>query len=110
MSGRLALGPGLRRGRAVSLTIDGRAVSAFEGETVAAVLVADGSPATRRTRDGSPRGVYCGMGVCFDCLAVVDGVPNTRTCMAWVRDGMAVVRQDGPAAAAELRTPGRSGA
>ena len=40
------------------------------------------------------------MGVCFDCLAVVDGVPNTRACMTWVRDGMDVRLQDGWAAAA----------
>jgi NADH dehydrogenase/NADH:ubiquinone oxidoreductase subunit G len=35
------------------------------------------------------------MGVCFDCLVVVDGVPNTRACVTWVRDGMVVARQDG---------------
>jgi hypothetical protein len=78
-------------------------VSAYEGETVAAVLLAEGHVATRRTRRGSPRGVYCGMGVCFDCLEVVDGVPNTRACVTWVREGMDVARQDGlvPAAGAQ---------
>jgi NADH dehydrogenase/NADH:ubiquinone oxidoreductase subunit G len=35
------------------------------------------------------------MGVCFDCLVVVDDVPNTRACMTWVRDGMRVERQEG---------------
>jgi D-hydroxyproline dehydrogenase subunit gamma len=92
---RLALHKGLERGPAVSLTIDGRTVSAFEGESVATVLLAEGHAATRLTQGGSPRGVFCGMGVCFDCLVVVDGVPNTRACVTWVREGMRVSRQDG---------------
>jgi len=92
---RLPLGPELERGPRVELLLDGRPVEAFEGETVAAVLLAEGELATRRTVKGEPRGVFCGMGVCFDCLVVVDGVPNTRACMTWVRDGMQVSRQDG---------------
>ena len=95
MSVRLPDGHGLERGARLSLTLDGRAVNAYEGETVAAVLLAEGHIATRKTRSGSPRGVYCGMGVCFDCLVVVDGVPNTRACVTWVREGMDVARQDG---------------
>jgi predicted molibdopterin-dependent oxidoreductase YjgC len=103
MSVRLPDGHGLERGARLSLTLDGRAVNAYEGETVAAVLLAEGHIATRKTRSGSPRGVYCGMGVCFDCLVVVDGVPNTRACVTWVRKGMDVARQDGlvPAAGAQ---------
>jgi predicted molibdopterin-dependent oxidoreductase YjgC len=95
MGARLPLHRGLQRGRAVTLTLDGRDVTAYEGESVAAVLLAEGEVATRYTRSGAPRGVYCGMGVCFDCLVVVDGVPNTRACMTWVREGMEVARQDG---------------
>ena len=103
MSVRLPDGHGLERGAAVSLTVDGRTVIAYEGETVAAMLLAEGHIATRNTRSGSPRGVYCGMGVCFDCLVVVDGAPNTRACVTWVREGMDVARQDGlvPAAGAQ---------
>jgi predicted molibdopterin-dependent oxidoreductase YjgC len=92
---RLPSGHGLERGAPVSLTLDGRTVTAYEGETLAAVLLAEGHLATRTTTGGSPRGVYCGMGVCFDCLVVVDGVPNTRACVTWVREGMDVSRQDG---------------
>ncbi len=92
---RPALGAALERGPEVGITIDGRPVRAHLGESVAAVLIAEGPAALRRTRGGDPRGVYCGMGVCFDCLAVVDGVPNTRTCMIWVADGMTVERQAG---------------
>jgi len=92
---RLPLGEEIERGPQVSVTIDGRPTTAYLGETVAAVLFAEGSAQTRTTVGGEPRGVFCGMGVCFDCLVVVDDVPNTRACMTWVRDGMRVLRQDG---------------
>lgn len=96
MSGaRLPDGHGVERGPGLTLTLDGRPVTAYEGETVATVLLAEGHAATRRTATGAPRGVFCGIGVCFDCLVVVDGVPNTRACVTWVRAGMAVARQDG---------------
>ena len=95
MSLRLPDGHGLERGRAVALSLDGRAVTAYEGESVAALLLVEGLVATRITRGGEPRGVFCGMGVCHDCLVVVDGIPNTRACATWVREGMDVRRQDG---------------
>ena len=100
---RLPSGHGLERGPPVSLVLDGRTVTAYEGETVAAVLLAEGYVAMRTTPGGSPRGVYCGMGVCFDCLVVVDGVPNTRACVTWVGEGMDVARQDrfGPVSRAQ---------
>ena len=100
---RLPLPPELERGPRVDLLLDGRPVEAYAGETVAAVLLAEGEIATRRTVGGEPRGIFCGMGVCFDCLVVVDGVPNTRACMTWVRNGMQVQRQDGLSAAAPVR-------
>jgi predicted molibdopterin-dependent oxidoreductase YjgC len=92
---RLPLSHGLERGQAVTLTLDGRPVVAHEGESIATVLLAEGHVATRTTRGGAPRGVFCGMGVCFDCLVVVDGVPNTRACVTWVREGLDVRRQAG---------------
>jgi predicted molibdopterin-dependent oxidoreductase YjgC len=92
-------GKGLARGPLVHLTVDGAPVEAYLGESVAAALMAhDGELATRTTAGGEPRGLFCGMGVCFDCLVVVDGVPNTRACVTWVRDGMDVARQDGAGA------------
>ncbi|HEX3790377.1 MAG TPA: (2Fe-2S)-binding protein [Pseudonocardiaceae bacterium] len=93
---RLPVGPGLRRGPAVTITVDGRSTTAYLGESVAAALMADGELATRTTTGGEPRGLFCGMGVCFDCLVVVDGVPGTRACVTWVREGMDIARQDGP--------------
>jgi D-hydroxyproline dehydrogenase subunit gamma len=95
MSARLPLKEGLERGRPLTLTVDGRAVSAYEGETVATVLLAEGHTTLRLTPGGEPRGVFCGMGVCFDCLVIVDGVPNTRACVTFAREGMEVQRQDG---------------
>lgn len=99
MTWRLPLGPELERGAPVTVTVDGAPVRAHLGESVAAVLLAEGSPATRRTAGGASRGVFCGMGVCFDCLVVLDGRPNVRACMSWVREGMDIRHQDGLVAA-----------
>src|SRR6266511_2601763 len=104
---RLPLGPELERGPRVEIVLDGRPVEAYEGETVAAVLLAQGEVATRTTVKGEPRGIFCGMGVCFDCLVVVDGVPNTRACMTWVRDGMDAPPENGPRPLHPAATPRR---
>jgi predicted molibdopterin-dependent oxidoreductase YjgC len=78
------------------LTFDGRSIPARRGDTVAAALLVSGIRATRLTaRSGAPRGPYCMMGACFECLAIVDGVPNVQTCLTLVRDGMQVRRQEG---------------
>ena len=84
-----------QRGQAVTITVDGVPIKAYQGETVAGVLLADGQRAWRRTESGQPRGLFCGMGICFDCLATVDGVPNVRACITPVADGM-VVETEGP--------------
>jgi predicted molibdopterin-dependent oxidoreductase YjgC len=79
-----------RRGRPVSIEVDGEPVRAFEGETIAAALLASGRRAFRHTPDGSPRGLYCGMGICFDCAVEVDGQSNVRSCITLVRPGMKI--------------------
>jgi len=82
--------------RRVRFTVDGRAVTAAAGQTIAAALLAAGHRIARRTtRRGEPRGVFCGIGVCHDCRMVVDGQPNVRTCLTAVRAGMAVATQEG---------------
>ncbi|MBI3041805.1 MAG: (2Fe-2S)-binding protein [Betaproteobacteria bacterium] len=82
--------------RTVTLTIDGRSVTAREGDTVAAAMLAAGIPHCRTTPiSGVPRAPYCMMGVCFDCLVVVDGVGNRQGCLVRVRDGMTVELQSG---------------
>ena len=89
----------------VELTIDGRAVEAREGDSVAAALIAADAVACRTTPvSGRPRGPYCMMGVCFDCLVVLDGRPNQQACMITVRQGMKVMRQEG-ARVAQTKAP-----
>ncbi len=84
------------RGRALSILMDGRQLVAYEGESIAAALVASGVKITRWTaRAGEPRGYFCGMGVCQDCLVTMDGLPNVRACMTPVRDGLRVETQRG---------------
>ena len=82
---------GLTRGAALRLTFDGLDVEAYEGESIAAALLAAEVRATRRTRNGDrPRGLFCGIGACHDCLVRVDGSGPVRACLTPVRDGMAV--------------------
>jgi predicted molibdopterin-dependent oxidoreductase YjgC len=76
----------------VAITIDGAAFTARDGDTVAAALFAAGIDACRTTPvTGAPRGPYCMMGACFDCLVEIDGRPNVQGCMARVAPGMRIV-------------------
>ncbi len=79
-----------RRGPAVQIEVDGEPVQAFEGESIAAALLASGRRTLRQTPDGAPRGIYCGMGVCFECVVEVDGDPSVRSCLTPVRAGMRI--------------------
>jgi predicted molibdopterin-dependent oxidoreductase YjgC len=84
------------RGRAIQLTVDGEPLPAYEGETIAAVLLAAGRRTLRHAAPGAdPRGIFCGIGVCFDCLVRVDGTRNVRACITPVRDGMQVTTLPG---------------
>lgn len=66
-----------------TLRVDGHEVPAYDGETIAAVLVRSGRISWRRTRHGDrPRGLFCGIGACQDCLVSVDGVRGVRACLA----------------------------
>ncbi|MGA5412865.1 (2Fe-2S)-binding protein [Streptomyces pseudogriseolus] len=83
-------------GRAFGMTFDGRPVEALPGRTIAAALWAAGVTSWRTTRDGGrPRGVFCGIGVCFDCLVTVNGRPNQRACLVPARPGDVVRTQEG---------------
>jgi predicted molibdopterin-dependent oxidoreductase YjgC len=82
------------RGTEFQITVDGKPVTAFAGETIASVLLADGNTVIRHTsKKDEPRSVFCGIGICFDCLVTVDGVPNQRACMIPARPGCVVTRQ-----------------
>ncbi|MEV5102023.1 (2Fe-2S)-binding protein [Streptomyces massasporeus] len=87
---------GARPGPAFTVTFDGRPVEALPGQTVAAVLWSAGVTSWRSTRgQGRPRGVFCGIGVCFDCLVTVNGRPNQRACLVPVRPGDEIGTQEG---------------
>lgn len=87
---------GVTRGPQIEIVVDGQPMQAFEGESVAAALLANGDRTLRMTaRLHEPRGMYCGIGVCFDCVMTVDGRPNVRTCQTQVRAGMRVETQRG---------------
>ena len=80
----------------VTLWFEGNAVSAIEGESVAAAVLNAGIRPTRTTAiSGAPRAPYCMMGVCFECLMEIDGKPNTQACMTEVQEGMQVTIQAG---------------
>ena len=81
---------------AVTIEIDGEKVEAMAGETVAAVLLRQREIWARTTAIGGvKRAPYCMMGVCFECLAEVDGLGSVQTCLTIVRPGMRVRRQLG---------------
>lgn len=84
------------KGDTVLITVDGKPVTARAQDTVAAAILAAGIDHCRTTPvSGSPRAPYCLMGVCFDCLVVVDGTGNRQGCMVQVKDGMRVETQNG---------------
>ena len=72
------------------IEVDGRLVPAESGQTIAAALIGAGITVFRHTPTGAPRGIFCGMGACFDCLVTVDGLVEQRACMTPVRQGMRV--------------------
>ncbi|MFE2157592.1 (2Fe-2S)-binding protein [Streptomyces lydicus] len=81
---------------AFEISLDGRPLPALPGQSLAAALWAAGVPSWRRTRgSGRPRGAFCGIGSCYDCLATVNGTPNQRACLIPARPGDAVTTQEG---------------
>ena len=77
--------------RAITIFIDGQPVIAHEGETIAAVLLAEDQREFRYTpKENEPRSLFCGIGVCYDCLVTVNGQANVRACQTSVTDGMQI--------------------
>lgn len=73
----------------VRITFNGRPLRALRGQSAGAALTAAGVRSWRNTRKhGRPRGLFCGIGICFDCLITVDGHPDQRACLITVRDDM----------------------
>jgi hypothetical protein len=77
-------------------TFGDRQIDAEPGQSIGAALIAAGYRSWRTTRrGGAPRGIFCGIGVCFDCLVIVNGRPNQRACLIEVRQGDRVEPQEG---------------
>lgn len=84
------------QGAPVRVTVNGAELQCRAGDSVAAALFAGGVQACRDTAVGEvPRGPYCMMGVCYDCLVTIDGQANQQGCTTAVRDGMKIERQLG---------------
>ncbi len=98
--------PDLAPGARIAVTVDGEAVSVGAGDSAAAAALLAGVPATRtHPAGGEPRAPYCMMGVCFECLMVIDGAPSRQACLVTVRDGMRIERQDGRPRIPSPRSP-----
>lgn len=81
---------------ALTFHLDGRPVAYVPGQTLGAALVAEGTVSWRTTRGaGRPRGLFCGIGVCYDCLLTVEGSPNQRACQVLATEAMDVRTQEG---------------
>ena len=99
MENRIAEHPILgvqEKGRTVTFTYDGKELTGFEGEPIASALKAAGVMVHRYTKkEHKPRGIFCAIGRCTDCVMVVDGQPNVRTCVTPLKEGMKVQTQYG---------------
>lgn len=85
-----------KRKNKIHFFFEDKKIEAYEGETIAAALIASGNITFRITdKHDRPRGLFCCVGKCASCLMVVDGKPNVMTCVTPVREGMLVKRQKG---------------
>ena len=80
----------------VRIFVDGKPCEVDGTASVAAALLGLGMTAVRRSVVANqPRGPYCLMGICFECLVTIDGVQNRQACMVPVREGMTIMSQSG---------------
>jgi sarcosine oxidase subunit alpha len=79
----------------IRVTVDGQEVRVPAGATAAAAIARAGRTAFRTSVTGAPRGPVCGMGICFECRATIDGRPHQRSCQTVCRPGMEI-RTDEP--------------
>jgi sarcosine oxidase subunit alpha len=90
MGGDLRILPAGAWKRTVNFTFDGERLTAAEGETVAAALYAQGRRTLRINRDdGGARGAFCFMGVCQECVVLIEG-RQTEACRTRISDGLVV--------------------
>lgn len=75
-------------------TFEGQEIPALPGQSVAAALLAAGERELRRDEFGVSKGLFCGIGHCWECRCEIDGVANVRACMTTVKSAMVVRRQE----------------
>ena len=80
----------LQRGRKIVFFVNGRSTTAHMGETIHAALIAAGYCQFRKSKTHQPRGVFCGMGVCYECLVTVNKGSSQQACVTMVEEGMEV--------------------
>ena len=80
----------------ITFTFNGAELQGEQGQSVVAALIANQMRTTRYTRVKSkPRGLFCGIGICFDCLLIIDGQSNQKSCVVEIKEGMSVATQHG---------------
>jgi predicted molibdopterin-dependent oxidoreductase YjgC len=96
LSGGKRFEEAIKRGKSFQIEVDGHSILAYAGETVAAALLANGFRILRYSdKRNHPRGIFCGIGVCYDCLVTVNGIPNQRACMTPVQPNLVITLQRG---------------
>ena len=84
----------MNSGDKFEIEVDGRTILARSGQTIAEALLANGVRTLRMTQKQASRGAYCGMGICYECRMIVNGIPNVRTCMTLATPGCRIATQD----------------
>jgi len=83
-----------KRGRKIVFSVNGRSTTAYMGETIHAALIAAGYRQLHHSKTHQSRGVFCGMGVCYECLVTVNKESTQRACVTLVEAGMEVEIDD----------------
>ncbi|MGD9078824.1 MAG: (2Fe-2S)-binding protein [Desulfobacterales bacterium] len=81
-------------GETFEIEVNGKTILACSGQTIAEALLANGLRMLRITPKQASRGVYCGMGICYECRMIVNGIPNVRTCMTLATPGCRITTQN----------------
>lgn len=82
---------GLEKRKKVTFQFDGKSYEGYEGDTIAAALLANGIRTLRKHEEsGNPRGIYCNIGHCYECRVTVDGETNVRACLTPIKENMVV--------------------
>ena len=85
-----------KRKKIIKIKVDGKTIQTKKGERIVVALIANGIRINRYTvKKKEPRGIFCGIGQCTDCIMTVNGKPNVRTCVTPVEDGMIIDTQYG---------------